>query len=116
MYRVLVNGTNVYEGPEITRVLEEMCELSQVGDAIEIFQQDGTRWNLIDSEPEAVPSKQCSNSMFSLTNRQWRFRVCLVRAAQSFQRYMKLLWAPGLGARGCGLDNLNFPRILARRS
>ena len=52
MYRVLVNGTNVYEGPEITRVLEEMCELSQVGDAIEIFQQDGTRWNLIDSESE----------------------------------------------------------------
>ena len=36
MYRVLVNGTNVYEGREITRVLEEMCELSQVGDAIEI--------------------------------------------------------------------------------
>ncbi len=59
MYRVLVNGTNVYEGPEITRVLEEMCELSQVGDAIEIFQQDGTRWNLIDSESEIARLIKC---------------------------------------------------------
>jgi len=59
MYRVLVNGTNVYEGPEITRVLEEMCELSQVGDAIEIFQQDGARWNLIDSESEIARLIKC---------------------------------------------------------
>ena len=50
----MVNGANVYEGGETARALEEMYECSKEGDKIEIFQQNGTGWKLIDSESEMV--------------------------------------------------------------